>query len=765
MGLRIILLFAAITWTATIAFGQQPDETAPLPTFKQQIEQDWTGRDQPTSGSVEKHLHRGAMILADLRGRGVDVSAHEEALNKAAKQRDALLAEKNTDSAAWKTVYLQTRWAVRRVLFEDPLVKSEDLLLVRRHHAHAGHQCSRRRARYNRHGGEICLLKGIEADAQGKLVSLTEGKFPQGVFGRPDLSFDGGRIVFGFAATDVKDMVEEPYVVRGQNPIGNGSFYQLWEMELSGDTPPRQITRGKSRREESTDPIYLPDGRIAFMSPRAGGMVMCGDWAWADCMFTINPDGSDARQITWAKEGEWDPCLMDDGSIMFTRWEYVMRFWKPTQLIWNVRPDGTNPRVIGGYLIEERNYARCRQIPGTSKVVCVEAHHHNDGSGNILVVDLRHGRDKSEGHERIVSGAADCPYPLSEDYFLISYDPQGTGRGDRRRVAKTTGVYLADTHGGLELIYRDAELSAMYPTPVRPRKRPSPVPPVESGIDGNFGEFVIQDVHEGLPPSMHGKARYVQVVQVHERHIHTSPCNLWVGMGGFETKTVLGTAPVEADGSAYFRVPSGTSVFFSVLDENHQALHTMRMTTDLKPGERAGCIGCHEPMTATPGVGGMPLALQRPASELTPPPWGLSTVGFPKLIQPILDKHCVSCHDGTEGKDKSFDLRAGAEKPELFEENVWVTYAEGYKKFYKYQSYWALLPYAKHADINQYHTPPGSWGSRVSPLAKTLAKGHYDVTLDDSQWRAICAWLDCNVPYLDDYRKFAVDPEIRAAAR
>ena len=713
--------------------------------------------------AVKKHHKRGLAIAADLRGHGVeDRKADLDSLAEAAERCDAVSADGLFTPEAWKPVYLGVRRAVRRLAFAHPRLHDADgLLFVRRHHAHHPHQCARRRSRYSRLGGEICVLEDLRADMSGRVVSLTRDSFPEGLFGRPDVSFDGKRIVFGFAAADIKDLVEGPCESRGgADSIGNGTFFQVWEMALDGRAPPRRITHGTTRREESTDPIYLPDGRIALMSPRAGGMVQCGDWAWSDCLFSVGADGSDLRQITRAKEGEWDPALMDDGTIMFTRWEYVMRFWRPTQLIWSVRPDGTYPRVIAGYLTGERNYARCRQIPGTSKVVCIESHHHNDGSGNVLIVDLRHGRDTAAGETRLVTGACDCPYPIDGSYFLISYDPRGTGPSDRRTAGRM-GIYLADVYGGAELVYRDAELSAMYPTPIRARKRPPVLPETPAARKTPAGDFVVQDVYAGLPESMHGKARYLRVVEAHERHVHTSPCNIWVGMGGFETKTVLGCVPIERDGSAYFRVPAERAVFFSVLDQQYRALHTMRMTTYVKPGETTGCVGCHEPMTTAPLSRAKPAALRREPSPLDPPPWGVASLGFPKHVQPILDRHCTRCHDGTKGDEKSFDLRAGSAEPEVFVPGLWTVVGTGYQKHYTYPAYWTLLSHVSYADVHQYHTPPGSWGSRTSPLVKLLAEGHKDVRLDGAEWRVLCAWIDCNVPYLDDYRKFAVDPEIR----
>ncbi len=762
-----------------------PRQPKPLWILENPIEMDWIvqddlvcrplkdGWEEPVNlvrnrvrSAVDKHCRRGLAIAADMHRLGVDdLQTEIDSLTDAAHRGDTMTADDLFTPEAWQSVYLGVRRTVRRLALAHPQLRDHDgLLFVRRHHPHFNHQCARRRSRYSRLGGEVCVLKDIPAGASDSVVSLTRNEFPEGLFGRPDVSFDAHRIVFGFAAADVKDLVEDACETQAvQDSIGNGTFFQVWEMTLDGSSPPRQITHGTTRREESTDPIHLPDGRIAFMSPRAGGMVQCGDWAWSDCLFSVNADGSDLRQITRAKEGEWDPSLMDDGSIMFTRWEYVMRFWRPTQLIWSVRPDGTYPRVIGGYLTGERNYARCRQIPGTSKIVCVESHHHNDGSGNILVVDTSHGRDTPAGERHLVMGAGDCPYPIDQNYFLISYDPRGTGPSDRRAAGRV-GIYLADTYGGAELIYRDEELSAMYPTLIRPRQRPPVLSEVQNAREQPSGEFVIQDVHAGLPEAMRGKARHLRVIEAHERHVHTSPCNIWVGMGGFETKTVLGCVPIEPDGSAYFRVPANRAVFFSVLDEDYRALHTMRMTTYVKPGETTGCVGCHEPMPTTPLIGAKPTALLREPSKLDPPPWGVESLGFPKHIQPILDRHCVQCHDGTDGEDKSFDLQAGSQEPEIFVPNLWTVYGQGYRKHYTYPAYWTLLPHVSTADIHRYHTPPGSWGSRVSPLVKLLAEGHHNVRFSEAEWRALCAWIDCNVPYLDDYRKFAVDPEIRRAS-
>jgi hypothetical protein len=236
---------------------------------------------------------------------------------------------------------------------------------------------------------------------------------------------------------------------------------------------------------------------------------------------------------------------------------------------------------------------------------------------------------------------------------------------------------------------------------------------------------------------MRGRGRFLRIVEAAERRIHTNPYNIEVGPdSGFETKTVLGTVPVEADGSAYFRVPADRSVFFSVLDERYRALHTMRSITNVQAGERTACVGCHEPARRAP-ANRRPLAARRPAGDIQPPPWGARPMDFAALIQPLLDRHCVRCHDGSGAKGKAYDLTARKKRT--------------FMRVPMARSYFNLRRHVRHAPIHAYHLPPGSFGSRVSKLTAVLAKGHNDVKLTEPEWRLLCAWIDCNAPYIGDY--------------
>lgn len=723
---------------------------------------------------VDEQLARGRSILRDLRrleATGLDAPADE--LAKAAVRRDELHRAGTCDPRQWLAVYLAARRAVRRLVFCHPALAGRELLFVRRHHPHAYHQCSRRLGIFTLPGGAICTLGRLSADTLPAPRPLTEGKFPAGTFTRPDLSFDGKRIVFGFAPERTGKDTDKQYTYISQNTadlyathqVGPCHEFQVYEMDLDGSSPPRQLTRGPY---ENADPIYLPDGRIAYMSHSPGGRVQCGDWALAYCVFTMEADGSNARQITMSKDGEWDPFLLEDGTIGFTRWEYVMKFWSPIQMIWSVRPDGTNPRMIYGSDLSRQypfplNYAAARQIPGTSKLVCIGSAHHNTGAGPVCVIDLAVGPNVAEAMTRLTpvrfvetndkrphAGWYDHPFPLDERYFLVSYSFSA-----REDDTRSYGLYLLDACGGKELIYRDAELSALFATVLGPRSRPGVIatlsdrgeaaPPKAQAPAVAWSELLIQDVHQGLPAELAGKARFVQVVEAHERHIHTRPYDVQVGPdSGFEVKTVLGTVPVEADGSAYFRLPADTSVFFSVLDEHHRALHTMRSVTNLQAAERTACVGCHEPFRRAPSTGS-PLAARREPSRIAPPPWGVRRMDYAELVQPVLDRHCITCHDGGKGKDKAkaLDLTARASKP-FHGMNIPM-------------SYYSLRQHVKHAPIFAYVLPPGSFGSRVSPLIARLRDPARPCgrKLAPEHLRLLQAWIDCNAPFLGRYEQVA----------
>ena len=118
-------------------------------------------------------------------------------------QRLASMRKQPAEAArdAWLKLYSDARWAVRRLALANPLLDFDELLFVRRHHAHYMHQCARRLAAATKPGGGICILRGLQPN--GEVREITEGVLPRGAVSRPDLSFDAKRVLFGYGAGSV----------------------------------------------------------------------------------------------------------------------------------------------------------------------------------------------------------------------------------------------------------------------------------------------------------------------------------------------------------------------------------------------------------------------------------------------------------------------------------------------------------------------------------------------------------------------------------
>jgi mono/diheme cytochrome c family protein len=269
--------------------------------------------------------------------------------------------------------------------------------------------------------------------------------------------------------------------------------------------------------------------------------------------------------------------------------------------------------------------------------------------------------------------------------------------------------------------------------------------------DRKEGVFLLRDVHLAWPPLPEGSVKRLRIVQVLPKTTwHAN--NPMVGLASASPgKQVLGTVPVESDGSAYFRAPAGIPLAFQALDEFNQAVQVMRSVTYLQPGESASCVGCHEPRSATPPSARAPAALARGPSAIEPGPDGSNPLSYPLLVQPVLDKHCVSCHN-----------------PQKPEGKVILT---GEPQGHYTASYNALAPKVSYSawggkpgDFRQVNSEPlsqpGFFGSRNDPLLKLLRKGHYDVSLSPTDYDRLATWMDANALFYGTF-----DPADQARQR
>ncbi len=607
-----------------------------------------------------------------------------------------------------------------------------------------------------RPGGGLFVLD--EPGRSLRARDILAGKLAGGNVLEPRLSYDGKRVVFSYV--ECPDGPLDPAKVSNADPADR-NFYHLWEVNVDG-TGLRRLTDGAF---DDLMPCYLPDGGIAFVSTRRMGYARCFGAQFSArwdvyTLHRMNGDGSGVRTLSYHDTNEWFPTVSNTGHVLYARWDYIDRDAVTHQNLWASRPDGTNPLAVWGNATPKPHCTfQPQPIPGSGKIVFTASAHHSIAGGPITIVDPSVAPDGEEALERITPDIPfpeaesndirhyyDAPWPLSEDFYLVSYSPYPLEWEPRANRADALGLYLLDRWGNRELIYRDPAIGSTNPCPLRPR----PMPPVlASTVADNpppVGEMVVSDVYEGLGDVPRGRIRELRVVQVFPKttYVANSPP---IGMAREENgRAVLGTVPVEADGSARFLVPAGKLIHFQALDAVGFAYQTMRSGTYVQPGERVACVGCHEhKMTAPRRVGADLMALRRPASQLDPGPWGGRPFSYPEVVQPVLDRHCVRCHGGekTEGNlvltgepaaGFSRSYVALMQDPEAF----WGggTNPESAAK------YWV----PRFGGRNQVQvTPPGGmYGALGSRLMKLLRDGHEDVRLPDDDLRRLALWIDLN---------------------
>ena len=667
----------------------------------------------------------------------------------------------NAPDAESKSLYLQARALIRRLVFSRPEMRFEQLLFVKRAPSQFPHLSDQYYGWWSRPGGGVYILEDATS-SQPRLRCLT-GEFAPGNFLRPDVDHDAKKVVFAYAKfhPHVADLADK----QTKTNLPEDSFYQIYELDLD-DAAPRQITRG---RYDDFDARYLPDGNILFLSTRKGtflqsiedntaatlradlpdSYVRCGGGATRPVpvytMHAMTPDGGRMWPVSAFETFEYNPSVTPDGRILYCRWDYIDRFNGHFFSLWSTHQSGTNARLVyGNYTKRPQATMEPRAIPGSSKIIFTASAHHSITGGSLVLLDPGRG---SEGEDPITRLTPEVPFPeteknvdhyyanpwpLSEEVYLVSW---GTARLPPHRrcndpesnPVNAQGLYVYDRFGNLELLYRDPELSSMYPIPLTPRPRPQsggrPMITENSGSDTEpVGAFLLQDVYEGLAPVERGAVARLRIVGVPPKP-QPEMNKPVLGVSSEETgKYVLGSVPVEPDGSAFFEVPAGVPVFFQALDAHGRALQTMRSLTYVQPGETLACVGCHESRDATPPPRRIPLAALRKPSLLTPGPEGSWPLRFDRLVQPVLNRACLSCHQpGTDGA--GFPLTP---------DHAWKSLLEyGNRDLHR-------LVFERDASL------PGESPSKDSRLVAFLETDpiHRDLPLVPDDWRRLRIWMD-----------------------
>lgn len=557
-------------------------------------------------------------------------------------------------------------------------------------------------------GGRLCRLNL----RTGELKVLLDD--PEGGVRDPMVHYEGQKILFSYRK-------------------GGEHAYHLYEIQIDG-AGLVQLTDGP---DDDIEPTYLPDGGLMFISSRCRRFVPCWHTRVA-ILYRCDGDGQNIRPVSSNAEQENTPWVLPDGRVLYTRWEYVDRNQLRYHHLWTVNPDGTGVTVFFGNQFPTTAMLDAKPIPGTRKVVASFSPGHGmaEHLGEVTVVDPGRGPDQRASARAVTKGRPYFrdPYPFAEDCFL---------------VANAEGIQVMDGEGRTELVYRPdkthARLQCHEPMPlgVRPRER---AVPARVDLAQTTGRLVLSDIYTGrnMEGVRRGEVKKLLVLEQLPKPDNFSGGQEPLNIGGtFTLQRILGTVPVEPDGSASMELPALRSLFFVALDENDLAVKRMQSFVTLQPGETTGCVGCHEPRTQTPlctfvSMTSVPdsrglLALRRAPSRIEPIAGIPDVIDYPRDIQPILDRHCTGCHnpDRCEGK---VDL-SGDHTP-LYSNSYWTMAFRG------------LFSDARNLHGNR---APRTIGSSASPLMKLIDGSHYDARLSPQERDLIRLWIESGATYAGTY--------------
>ena len=717
-------------------------------------------------------LRRTAALVADLKRMPTAPALGALEAELARLQAEGKSADA-ADAEARRSLFDKARTLRRKIAFSNPLLDFDKLLFIKRHRSTFNHMCDQYYGINAPPGGGLYILhdpfgpeprvEDVLAESVVQRGRLKGQKLADGSFVAPDLSFDAQRIAFAYVECQ-GDRGHRRHTDPSRGHWHEGRCYHVFTVHVDGSGL-EQLTDGTWN---DFDPCWLPNGRLALITERRGGYLRCGRTCPTYTLYDMAADGSDIRMLSPHETNEWHPSVTHDGRIIYTRWDYIDRHGCTAHLPWITTVDGRDSRAVHGNFAPRRSRPDMeldiRAIPHSHKFVATAAPHHGQAFGSLVLFDPRIPDDdammpvrritpeigfpESQGGAQVYATA----WPLSEHYYLCVYDvgmAPGVGRQGRRHVRGNYGLYLVDAFGNRELLHRDPAIGCQSPIPLRPRPMPPDRPRMIAAAGGDKpreATVAVLNVYDSLKPWPEGtQIRELRVVQLlpmtvpsggppHETGLRLPSARDSVN----PTRYVLGTAPVEPDGSAHFVVPADKEIFFQAIGQDGLAVQSMRSATYLKTGERLVCMGCHEPKVTAPQLPARPpVALRREPSRLKPDVDGSNPFSYPRLVQPVLDRRCVACHTKNKGK-----------APRLDREVV----AKGRNRFYA--SYHSLAPkYGFWNYGNGHRTTPGQFGARASKLYAMLAKGHNDLKLTDEELHRIGLWLDCSSLFYGVYEK------------
>ncbi|BDD08118.1 hypothetical protein FUAX_05500 [Fulvitalea axinellae] len=590
--------------------------------------------------------------------------------------------------------------------------------------------------------GEVGLISGMnQADVNYQTVYKAEGSHVADL----ELNFDADKMMFSKAG-----------------PHGR---WHLYEMPADGGEP-KLLTPDDVPEVDFMDGTYLPSGKIMLTSNLSLQGVPCVNGNDAVALVSVmDPATKKVRQLSYGQDNEWDPVVLNNGRVMYLRWEYTDMAHYFARNLLHMNPDGTGKKeYYGSGSYWPNSFFDARPVPGhpTKIVGIVSGHHGVARAGRLVILDPMKGRKEAEGvvqeipgygkevipeiKDRLVDGVWPqfvTPYPLSEEYYLVSA---------KMSPNSLWGIYLVDIFDNMTLI-AEAEGAGMR-SPILKEKKPTPrVIPDQVNLTKKTANVYIQDIYQGpgLAGVPRGSVKELRLFTYKFVYNRTLGDHFSAGIeSGWDVKRIMGTVPVEEDGSAFFQVPANTPISMQPLDEKGRAMQLMRSWMTAMPGETVSCVGCHEDRNTLPIA--KPTIASRKSKPAKIKPWYGETrpMTFMNEIQPTLDRKCVSCHDGKDSHRPNF---ADTTMKRVIKSGVQHWYTKAHMTFGK--SYWNLHPYIRRPgpESDQTMLTPMDFHASLSPLVQMLEKGHHNVELSEEEWDRLNTWIDLNVPFHGEYNK------------
>ncbi len=528
---------------------------------------------------------------------------------------------------------------------------------------------------------------------------------------------------------------------------GGTHQFHLYIINADG-TGLEQITDGKY---DDFEPCWLPDGGIMFVSSRCMRWVPCW-YAQVGIMYRCEADGSNLHPVSFGVETENTPWPMNNGRVLYTRWEYVDRSQNDYHGLWTINPDGTSVALFYDNLGTMNLYIDAKPIPGSEKICTIVSpkHGRNEHRGRIGILDPAYGSDSEEAIRFLDSGYPSKtaekkkghvgeeswrdPYPVSANCFLVA---------SKRHLAVMNGK------GDYEFIFElpktdHTNWNLHEPRPLIPRSREPVIPHVKPSEDG-MATLMLMDVTIGrnMKGIEYGDVKHLLIMEELPRPAANCAYADAISSGSnYVLHRVLGKVPVEDDGSANFRVPAGRAIFFYALDKDGLSVKAMPSYLSTMPGEVTSCVGCHEKKTRTTGLKTKSLvseAMKRPPSEIEPVKGVPEIFDYVRDIQPIWDKHCIKCHN--------YEKHAG---DLILTGDMTASWSVSYHELKKVRK----DKRGRFRYVNcgpGYEPDPYKTASGGSILIKTLMKGHKNVELSELELEKIKRWADAGTTFAGTY--------------